>query len=241
MESNSHFTITIVAKNIAKWLSICAATLVFLSIVVNTIKFTTGHGGLMGITALFDLWNEKNFPTLFSSIILLMASGILFAIYYSVKQQNKNYKNHWLALCLVFLFLSADEILELHEKLSAPVQKVSCFFAGYGAWVLPYIILTGIVVLIFLKFFIHFPSRYKKIGFISGFAYVLGAVGFEILEGYYFAASNMTVLELRNDFLFFVMVTIEETLEMGGVILFIYLLLTYIEHELKGINLKIGS
>ncbi len=55
--------------------------------------------------------------------------------------------------------------------------------------------------------------------------FVLGAVGVELLEGHHYELYGSA------DVTFAIFYTIEEFMEMFGIVLFIYTLLTYIESE----------
>lgn len=74
---------------------------------------------------------------------------------------------------------------------------------------------------------------------MAGLLYVTGAVGFDIPGG--------TQWELYDNYdhtfkfhLYVLYASIEETLEMTGVVIFTHGLSTYIGKELKGIVIKIG-
>jgi hypothetical protein len=179
----------------------------------------------------FNLGKEANIPTFFSGCILLAASALLFAIYL-IEEKARASKNkiYWLALSILFLFLSLDEASRIHEELMETVRNYLSNsktgynnFSGYlqNAWVIPYGIFLFATVAYFLKFVLGLPKTIRNLFFISGFIYVTGALGFEILEG------HIEMFYGRGTLLN-ICVIIEETMEMCGVITFIYALLLYI-------------
>jgi hypothetical protein len=68
---------------------------------------------------------------------------------------------------------------------------------------------------------------------ISGFVYVLGAIGFEMVGGWYFEAHND-----KPDLVYELITMVEESLEMIGLVTFIYALMVYITEIQNGL---IGS
>lgn len=66
------------------------------------------------------------------------------------------------------------------------------------------------------------PARTAFLFVVSGAVYVGGAIGFELIGGYYAKANGVENLTYS------MISTVEESLEMSGVIVFIYALLKYI-------------
>ncbi len=242
-------SIYIRAKKTLIYLLSIQAILVLLHIIVNIILFKTGGQKLHGITHLFNLFEEHNFPTYFSTFILLSSSCLLMLIYYIKKNNNGKYKYQWLLLSLIFFYLSLDEFIELHERLSAPIQKILHVLPNsleYWGWTIPYTILFIILALYFIRFYFSLEARFRILFFISAFLFVFGALGFELLEGSYLTSkilhvSNATKQDayaIMSSIPYFIMVTIEEIFEMTGIIIFIYSLIEYIKKFTCDVNLK---
>ena len=79
-------------------------------------------------TLLFNLDKENNVPTLFS-FLLFFTCGILLNLIGRVKKQS--HQAHWKFLSLVFFYLSADEIFEIHEKMIGPLRVLNVPLAGW--------------------------------------------------------------------------------------------------------------
>ena len=179
--------------------------------------------GIARFSFYFNLDNEHNIPTFFSSGILLISALLLFVVPY-LTQGNKKDKRYWHVLSFIFLFLSLDEGIELHERLITPlrqifVQDLSGFL--YWGWVVPYSILLIIVAAYFLKFILRLPGDTRNKIILSGFVFVFGAVVIESIEGYFYKAKAPAVV-------FEITITTQEVLEMLGIIMFIKALLEYI-------------
>jgi hypothetical protein len=69
-------------------------------------------------TRLFDVDGEQNIPSLYSASALLLCSILLATITYAKKLAGDAYVRHWGTLSIIFLFLSLDEALSLHEVLT---------------------------------------------------------------------------------------------------------------------------
>ena len=79
------------------------------------------------------------------------------------------------------------------------------------------------------------PVRIRILFIIAGSIYVMGAMGLELVGGY-----HADTYGVRNT-TYVVLVSIEEILEMIGVVIFIYALMSYISSMLPGLNLRISS
>ena len=125
--------------------------------------------------------------------------------------------------------------MSLHEKFIEPL-RTSLNTGGvlYYAWVIPGAIFAIAVFLGFLKFINALPTKTKRLFLTAGAVFVGGALGMELLSGAY------AELYADENFVTAILTSIEEFMEMIGIVIFIYALLSYISSELKEVNLKIG-
>ena len=129
-----------------------------------------------------------------------------------------------------------DELIGIHESLKSKVQvALHTSESFYSAWVIPYSISLIIFLLVYVKFVFNLPSKTRILFLIAGSVYVAGAEGMEIIGEFY------SKLHADNITLVIMLTTIEELLEMTGVVIFIYALMSYIDSELKDIRLSIKS
>ena len=165
-------------------------------------------------------------PAFFSSVILLVAAGLLYTIYLvSRKAGVPNGKGYWLALALIFVFMAIDESAQVHEHIAEFVRpQLNSDLNGllYWSWVVPYAIAVVIVGAFFLKWVLALPANTRNLFIASGFMFVGAALGFELVEGYLYKQYGIDHLYNR------IMYTLEELLEMTAIIVFIYALLQYL-------------
>lgn len=217
-------------RRIINLLSNIIVILTLLSILSQIYKFMFNNSQDRFITDMFNLDNEYNFPTLYASLTLFFCSFLLLLIN-SVKKEIK-FSKHWFVLGIIFLLIATDEILVLHEQLSGPINsilktnKILTF-----SWVIPGIIFLIIFIISYIKFLIDLPTKYRNLFIFSGAIYVFGAVGMEIIGSQIFS-------NYGSQNLFYALITnLEEVLEMLGVLLFIFTLLSYIKDYISNINI----
>ncbi len=215
--------------NAARILTFFVAFLLSCQLSLLILRYSIGTESQIAQTliSIFDFDQEKSLPTLFSGG-LLFVSGFLFAILVFTKAPIK-VKRASAFLSAVFCFLSADEVLAIHEKLIEPTSKLfetSGFFTN--SWIIPYCILGFVVLIITLPFLKKIDIRHRYLMVTSAFVYVSGAVGLEMLEGQYLSADISNIMLRKEKFPYQIMVTIEEAFEMMGCIILIYTLLSLI-------------
>jgi len=223
LDSPTTTVFAILVTRIVRVLFIIMTVLTCLSILGQFSTYFLGHGRLYGFVDEFYLDEEKNIPTYFSSIILLTSSFLLMVIYKITKQHAEAPEKNWLILSVVFLYLSIDEFSSIHEMLNLPLRE----FSGnnglyYIAWIIPGALITLALGIYFLKFLMRLPQQTRKQFIIAGSVYVGGALGVELLGGFY--AFDYT----QDNFSYSMIATLEEVMEMTGVILFIRALLRYL-------------
>jgi hypothetical protein len=196
-------------------------------------KYCFGHDYVYGLVRLFNFDTEQNIPTLYSTIALLFSSILVSLIAFRRKQLQIPYIP-WLWLSLIFLFMSIDEASSIHELLVRPAREISePSGVFYHAWVVPYGLALVVLIIAYSKFLFELPKRIMTLFLISGAIFVLGSVGFECLAG------RHVELYGSMNILYDIMSTCEELLEMIGIALFIYALLTYISNEFEDIVISI--
>jgi hypothetical protein len=88
------------------------------------------------------------------------------------------------------------------------------------AWVVPGALFVLVLGLIYLRFLLDMPRGRAALFVIAGGLYVCGAIGMEMLGGDY-AFENGTIETAR----YLLLTSVEETMEMGGLLLFAYVLM----------------
>lgn len=184
---------------------------------------------------LTNMDGEQNIPALYSASALLLCSILLAIITSAKKVAGDLYVRHWGALSIIFLFLSLDELISIHERMIDPLRSTlntSGFL--YFAWVIPGAIFVSICLLAFLRFLTHLPAKTRSLFLVAGTLFLAGAIGIEMVGGYY------SYLYGQQNITYAIITTLEEFLEMLGIVVFIYALLSYISSYMKGVSLQIN-
>ncbi|MEG4516660.1 MULTISPECIES: hypothetical protein [unclassified Microcoleus] len=186
------------------------------------------------IAKVFNVDAERNLPTFYSCLALLFTSLLLGVIAYAKNLDTDRYKNHWKVLSFIFLYLCLDEAGQLHEKLIDPTRMLlnaSGFL--YFTWIVPFGFLVAIFLLSYSKFVFHLPVATRKL-FVSACAlYIGGAIGMELPGGYLSSTTG------EGGLAYALVTTLEESLEMVGIVVFIHGLISYIKTYLGGVSWNI--
>lgn len=170
---------------------------------------------------------EYNLPTWYQRVSLFSCFLLLTVIAAAARAGADRYTRHWVILALVFLYLSADEFLVIHERLDALRSVFPTRDAFYYTWVIPAAFLVLLFALAYLKFLFHLPDRTRSLFIAAGALYVGGALGMEMVTGSAID-SRADILAAEETFNFAVLNAIEEFLEMGGIVVFVNGLLSYL-------------
>lgn len=213
-------TLDLSPKGVALRFSGVVATLTFLHSVALYVYFSRGGYGELG--AYFDLGIEANVPTLYSAIALLVSATLLWVHGVESRTADDGEHRYWFGLAAVMAFLGVDEGIVIHEHLSGFFER---FMVAEGLlyylWVVPYGVAFLLFGLAYLGFLRRLPRRTTGLFVLAGGVFVGGAVGVEMLSAQ--AGELLGTESLR----FSILYTIEEFLEMTGIVVFIYALLAH--------------
>lgn len=186
-------------------------------------------GPPVGLARLVDVGSEGNFPTWYSSLGLLVAALLLGLVSWAHHHLNRrDFIAHWIFLSAIFILLSAEEIVGIHEVVNTLLRRLG-FFSGFfrRAWVIP----AGVGLLVFglsyLRFLAALPLRRRNQFVAAGAVYVLGAVGMEMIGG------KIIDLYSRGSTAYVLCYHLEEFLELCGIALFTAALIEHLA-ELLG-------
>lgn len=212
-------------KQITLFFATATFTFTLLHIISQVILASKGRDmEYLWLVELLNLDRERSIPTLYAFSALQFSAFLLGLIAYTKHQLSQPYSFHWGLLSAIFLFLALDEGTAIHENLITP--SVS--------WVTPYLILLSFFLLGLIPFIKHLPSQTRRLFIISGMVFVGGAAGVEVIGGQY-------LHNYGGDAPYLILVTIEEFMEMLGIVIFIYALLVYIERHLPPIRFESRS
>jgi len=183
----------------------------------------------------FQVSSEGLIPTYYSVLTLLCCAALLSLIARRAHVRQLPRSGLWALLSGIFVFLGADEGLQIHERLSAPFQA---YFNTRGplwfAWVIPGMAFTLFIGLLYLRFVWALPKRTRALFIVGGTLYILGVLGMEMVGSNYrfHHGGNLT---------YGILASIEEVFEMAGIAVFIYALLDYLERQGATYQLNFGE
>ena len=219
-------------RNIVIMLSTITGLLLVAHSITITMPYILGgfeHGLVDLLISLFFFDGEGNLPAIFSTWLFLI-NAVLFLIVWKAACLAGDSPKIWLFLASVFVFLAIDESISIHERLIDPLrQALDATGIFYYTWILPY----GIGVVL-LSIFVApvFWRMQKRIRFWFGLAaaiYLFAVIGLEMISGKYLVMMNE-----QKDIVWILMVTLEELLEMVGLITLVYALLLLLQNKYHG-------
>lgn len=166
-------------------------------------------------TKTFNFLEENNLPTLFSTVLFFFAAAVSGLISRSF---NGPHKNHWAYLGALFILCGIDETVCFHEQISFAMQH-SLGFQGalYYSWIIPATLLVLGLTAVYVPVIAKLPARSRLKILAGGILFVTGAIGFEPIQGW--IVSNGHYFQMER--LAITLASIEETLELAGLILFV--------------------
>lgn len=220
-------TISVSRRKLIGWLAIGTAFFFAMGIMV---VIASGHHESTGWLMAFDLDDEWNFPTIFSTLPLFAASAVLAVIAAERRRLRDSDFRYWIALAIIFCFFGIDELASIHNQARAIVPVTVSHFGldPRFRWVVVGLIFTFVVGILVLPFVLRLPRRTRWAMIISGAIYVGAALGLELVGGEW--AERHT----KDNWTYYAIVVTEETFEMVGAVAFLEVLLTYTERELGG-------
>jgi hypothetical protein len=215
-----------------------ATFLAIQSIVLRALQYWVGIHNTYWLYQYSELMNinrEANVPTWFSSAILLSAAVLLLVVTLSTRANGRPFIG-WAGLTAIFTYISIDETGTIHEKLT-PIMQEQLELTGYlfFGWVVVGIVLVVAVGLIYLPFVWRLPAVVRNRFILAGALYVGGAIGVESIS------ANLWYLGGGTSLAFSAVGTVEEWMEMVGIITLIYGLLVYIRSEVGVVQFSVSG
>lgn len=183
----------------------------------------------------FSLDREHSLPAYFSASLLLLVAVATFAVALIRRKRRVDSVLAWFGLSGIFLLLSIDEGVALHERI---VRRLSRLLDARGLFteteVIPGVLLAILFLIAYSRFFKGLDRRVRSPLLLGFVLYGLGAILVKMLGGLWSSAHG------RDAVYFIGFVTFEETLEMLGIVLLFYSVLSHLTLELKSSSLRVG-
>src|SRR5690606_21399364 len=231
-------TINLRARPIALVLAGIATFLAVQSIALRAIQYRLGDTNSYWLYQYGELANinrEANIPTWFSASILLVLALLLFLTTLHRRSNGQPWLG-WAGLTAIFTYISMDETGTIHEKLTPILQEqlelTGFFFFGWVVVGIAAVLAAGLIYLPFLK---RLPARTRNLFILAGALYVGGALVVESIS------ANLWYLNDGTSLRFSAVGTLEEWMEMLGIITMIYAQLEYIRTEIGAVQLNVLS
>ena len=220
MDSESE-VVTVTASSLIRPLVI-AAVVIIMSGIVAAAVLISGVEQPWRLIRIFYLDAECNLPTWFSSGLLSIAALLLWMN--GIVSGKNQLRIKWQFLAAVFVALSLDEISEVHELLIPTIRRWRQFTGlFYFTWVLVAIPAVAALTLVYWSFVWSLPASIRRLTIAAAGIYVGGALGMEMLNGAYASMYDLTSPVYR------LMTIVEECLEIGGLVVWIYALARLLE------------
>ena len=189
----------------------------------NTYYFNRDFLGLGVLHGILNMDSELSLNNTFATVLLLV-SGVLLTFISLFKFQAKDrFAVQWTVLSVLFFYLTIDEGSALHDRLT-PFLRDTLNAGGlfYQSWVILALVILVILALYFFRFILHLPSGTRNGFLMAAFLYVGGALVLEMFAG------RLEEIIGADNFERVLFYSTEETLELFGLILFIYTLMRYL-------------
>ena len=224
--------ITLYPRNIVIWLS----TITILLIVAHLITIATPyifegfeHGLVRLLFSLFFLDGEGNLPAIFSTCLFLI-NAVIFLITWKAACLAGEGQRIWLLLSSVFVFLALDESISIHERLINPLREaLDATGIFYYTWIIPYGIGVVLLSIFAIPVFLRMQKRIRFWFGLSAAIYLFATIGLEMISGKYLVMMNE-----QKDIVWIFMITLEESLEMAGLIILVYAQLLLLRNKYDG-------
>ena len=182
--------------------------------------------GLRGLLFQFYVDGEFRLPAFYSSFLLACCAWLLYRVS-TEPAVTKVDRRYWLSLAFGFALLAIDELFAFHERSITPLQSVLDIDSGvlFYAWVAPALVLIVGLAAVYTRFVWRLPPPVRLGVIVGGCFYLGGAIGFEMLSGAFDAAQGSA--NPREHVGYQVLVTVEESLEMVGAVIFLTTVLVF--------------
>lgn len=210
---------------------------IFFTVVSTAIQISKySYGYRADWMKLFNLDRELNFPTWYSALMIAFSALILKIIAEGKKQQSDRHTPDWQLLSLIFCWLAIDEVLSIHEILIIPEvsEALNLPWFLHSMWVIPGTIFVLWFIKRYTKFLRHLSLRSRRYFLVAALFYIGGALVMEMVGSYFAEAQGQQRLTYA------LIATLEEVMEMTGIVVFIYGLLDYLRQWQAKLNLEIS-
>lgn len=174
-----------------------------------------------------SLGSELAPGTWVASTMLLACSALAVAGALVARTTDRRWMTSWLVLAATFGVLSLDEVANIHERVSPRIGSMLGNPSGVltFAWIVPAVVLGIAFLVVEIPLLRHLGAAGRRL-VAAGVVFVLGAVGFEMIQG------DLTSSGDRATLAFDALVVVEELLEFAAVMWAAVILLEHLRRVL---------
>ena len=250
---NDQAVLSFCAKDVGRWLLITALFLSALSLTFHLIEIWIPIFPIRALTWLFSVDTERNLPSFFSALMLLLCSLLMSLSALACIATRRRLAPYWGGLALIFLGLSWDEAVSLHEWLigsSIITDLLGLEQEGVFtfSWVVPGMAALALFLVAYTRFFMALPKSVKAWMITAFSIYFFGVLGMELIGGIIIGDFSELVgpgevVDPSNirQLLYLFSVTIEETFEMIGLACLVHALTKYLSLCLKEVRFSFSE
>ncbi len=224
--------ITVYPRKIVIWLSTITILLLAAHLITIAMPYIFGgfeHGLVRLFFSLFFLDGEGNVPAIFSTCLFLINAAIFLIVWKAACSAGDSPKI-WLFLSSVFVFLALDESISIHERLITPLREaLDATGIFYYTWIIPYGIGVVLLSIFTIPVFLRMQKRIRFWFGLSAATYLFATIGLEMISGKYLVMMNE-----QKDIVWIFIMTLEESLEMAGLIILVYAQLLLLRNKYNG-------
>ena len=221
---------------VMRWLSGLAVLLVVGHVCTFVISDATGIDRSVGMLRQLDLNGEANLAAWFYSFLLLSCSVLTLGLTVAARLRRSSLAGRWAVLAAVLLVMAVEETAQLHDMATGPLRNGLDIDFGvfYFAWLLPAVGFLAVCA-------VYFAPLVRSLGpavqarFVGAvLVYLAGAVGVEMVSG--FVASGG-----RKSAQYLAVLTVEEALELAGVLLVLGTLLALLRRLQPSVTVSLAG
>jgi len=219
-------TLGVSPRAVVGTLAVVAAVLAVAGIATQYLWLSVKAGGAGGVIStpvahVFALDAEGTVPAWFQGSLMLLAAGLFWLASGARRPGVGPHALAWRAMAMIFVLLSCDEVSSVHETFGFWLAARIGGSIGVYAWLLGGVPFVAAVAWFMRGFVRDLPAVTRNGIFAAAGLYLTGAVGVEAIEAVIDATTYGT-------FTFAVVTTIEESLEMAGLVVLVHVLLGYL-------------
>jgi len=227
--------ITVNSTRLAAGLGIIALTLLVASLFAALTSGLANPAEISGFRRFLYVDAENNAPTYFSVVLMVLNALLLASLAVRAQLSHCAMYPYWAGMSLGFFCMGFDEAFEIHERFMKPMRKLigeDDLGVFYFSWVIPALILVGCLGMLFWRFLATIRKTTRIRLLIAATLYLGGAIGVEMLGGWYVERNNQANVG------YLLIVSLEEGLEMAGLIALFWTALRHHQEEYGSLRLQ---